>query len=119
MHGKQWVPQDGIDQERRRFCAALGTTVGAVCCVALFPKLAMAAELPHVPEDDATAKALGYKEDTTKVDDKKYPNHKPDQVCAKCTYYTGDAQAEYGPCQMFAGKSVHAKGWCQVYVKKA
>lgn len=74
------------------------------------------AELPHVAESDPTAAALGYKEDSTKVDKAKYPSHMPDQVCAKCKFFQGTA--EYSPCQLFPGKSVHAKGWCSAYAPK-
>jgi hypothetical protein len=28
------------------------------------------------------------------------------------------AGAEYVPCNIFAGREVHAKGWCKVYVKR-
>ena len=38
-------------------------------------------------ESDPVATALGYKEDTTKVDAAKYPMHKPEQRCDNCALY--------------------------------
>jgi hypothetical protein len=38
--------------------------------------------------------------------------------CANCNFYQGAATG-YGPCQLFPGKSVNAKGWCSGYAKKA
>jgi hypothetical protein len=62
--------------------------------------------------------ALGYKRDTTKVDGKKYPQHKPDQKCVGCLLYTGKPDGAEGPCGAFAGKLVAGPGWCVAYAKK-
>jgi hypothetical protein len=67
-------------------------------------------------ETDAIAMQMGYKVDTTKVDEKKYATHKPVQSCANCRFFQGSGDS--GPCQIFAGKSVVAKGWCQVWAAK-
>lgn len=72
-----------------------------------------------VVEADAQAKALGYVADTTKADGKKFPKHVATQNCANCVLYQGKAGAAAGPCPLFAGKQVTAKGWCSAYVKKA
>ncbi len=39
-------------------------------------------------------------------------------ACANCNFFQGGATA-YGPCQLFPGKAVNAKGWCAGYAKKA
>ena len=70
-------------------------------------------------ETDPQAVALGYKDDTTRVDEKKFPNHQATQICAGCQFYQGTAKDALAPCQIFAGKQVAAKGWCSSYVKKA
>lgn len=70
-------------------------------------------------QSDPTAKALGYSEDATKVDTKKYPTYKTGSVCANCTLYSGKVGAATGPCGAFGGKLVSAKGWCMAWVKKA
>jgi len=79
-------------------------------------RVARADDLPHVSESDATASALGYKEDASKVDAAKYPQHKAGTSCANCQFFGG--AAAYGPCQLFPGKAVNAKGWCSAYAAK-
>jgi hypothetical protein len=71
-----------------------------------------------VVETDATAAGLGYKADTTKVDDKKYPKHVAAQMCGTCALYQGKASDAAGGCPLFAGKQVSAKGWCSAWAKK-
>jgi len=73
---------------------------------------------PKLEESDAQATALGYKEDTTKVDKAKYPKHEAAQTCANCQLYQGKPKDPLGPCTLFAGKQVAAKGWCSAWVKK-
>lgn len=68
--------------------------------------------------NDPQAKALGYVEDATKVDAKANPNYKAGQNCANCLQYTAKATDPQGPCNIFPGKLVEAKGWCKVWVKR-
>ena len=72
-----------------------------------------------VSESDPQAVALGYKDDTTKVDNKKYPKHTPDQKCANCQFFQGKATDALGPCAVFGNRNVSAKGWCSSWTKKA
>lgn len=73
-----------------------------------------------VDEADPQAKALDYKNDTTKVDMKKYPKHVPaTDKCATCALYQGKPSDAAGPCPLFAGKLVAASAWCSAYTKKA
>lgn len=74
---------------------------------------------PMVNEKDAQAMSLGYAADSTKVDAKKYPKHAATQLCSNCALYTGKAGEASGPCGIFPGKHVAAKGWCSAYAKKA
>lgn len=69
-------------------------------------------------ESDPVATALGYKEDTTKVDAQKYPMHKAEQKCSTCALYTGKPGEPSGPCSVFANKIVTANGWCATFVLK-
>jgi hypothetical protein len=78
-----------------------------------------AGSTPKLEESDTQAVALGYKHDTTKVDQKKFPNHQATQVCSGCQFFQGTASNGWAPCTIFAGKQVAAKGWCSSYVKKA
>jgi hypothetical protein len=82
------------------------------------PRPGRAADLPHLTLDDPTAKALGYTEDSTKVDETKYPSHKAGMACANCNFYQGGAAA-FAACTLYSGKAVNAQGWCAGYAKKA
>jgi hypothetical protein len=72
-----------------------------------------------VDPKDPQAAALGYVEDTTKADKKKFPKHANDQKCNGCQLYSAAASAKEGPCAIFGGKLVAAEGWCNSWVKKA
>jgi hypothetical protein len=72
-----------------------------------------------VADTDPQGVALGYKADTTKVDDKKYPKHAATQQCSSCSLFQGKAGDKAGGCPLFAGKQVAAAGWCSAYAKKA
>ena len=73
---------------------------------------------PMLDEADPTAVALGYVADAARVDKAKYPNFVEGSNCANCALYQGAAGSEAGPCPLFAGKQVAAKGWCASYVKR-
>jgi len=107
-------PQNNVEPGRRQFFRLAGGAVGAVVLANVVPSLAQAADLPHLTLDDPTAKALNYTEDASKAP----APHQDGQSCANCNFYQGAATG-YGPCQLFVGKSVNAKGWCSGYAKKA
>jgi hypothetical protein len=70
-------------------------------------------------ETDPQAMALGYKEDTTKVDAKRFPNHAASQNCADCELFQGKPKDATGGCPLFAGKQVAAAGWCSAWTTNA
>ena len=74
-----------------------------------------------ITEDDGTAVAMGYKADHTAVDVAAWPRKAgPDganQQCTSCALYQA-VDGEYGNCPIFAGKLVHANGWCNGWVPK-
>jgi hypothetical protein len=112
---------DRRDRSRRSFIALAGVT-GAAALVGIRPALTFAQggqALPHLSESDPTGKALGYVEDASKVDKTKFPAYKPGAHCATCNFFQGKPSDEYGPCQIFPGKSVAAKGWCASHSPKA
>ena len=69
--------------------------------------------LPKVSEDDPTAQALSYVHDASTSD-----KAGEGQACKNCQLYTG-GDAEWGPCSIFPGKAVSAKGWCVSWVQRA
>ena len=107
-------PSQQPDESRRRFFKTAGGALGVVLLANSLPRTARADDLPHLTTDDPTAKALNYTEDSTKAP----PPHQDGQACASCNFFQGGTSA-YGPCQLFAGKAVNAKGWCSGYAKKA
>lgn len=103
---------------RRQFLQLAVFAAGTAAASSILVGKARAADLPHLTLDDATAKALGYVEDSSKVDAAKFPAHKPGQECDKCSFYQGAAGSEYAACTLFPGKAVHAKGWCSGFAAK-
>ena len=87
---------------------------------------ALAADLPMVSEKDPQAVGLGYQSDASKVDIKKFPKRAGEegkkQLCSGCMFYQGGAdplKTKAAPCQLFPGKQVSAKGWCNSWAKNA
>jgi hypothetical protein len=85
---------------------------------------ATAAKTEVLKESDPQAVALGYKEDATKVDTKKWPKRAtPDgqkQFCWNCQLYQSKSDkpgsVPQAPCTLFANKQVKGKGWCNSWV---
>jgi len=79
-------------------------------------------ELPELSLDDPTAKALGYRHDAANVDLDKYPQRgtaeAADHYCRNCTLFQVSEDNEWGPCTLFPGKRVNARGWCSGYTPK-
>ncbi len=103
---------------RRNFLFKLAVTAGAPLALAN----SLCAQTPppaaKLEETDPLAVALGYKEDTTKVDAAKYPQHKAEQICSGCALYQGKPGEASGPCAAVGMKLVMAGGWCSAYAKK-
>ena len=94
----------------------------ALAGLAAIPVVGIATRADAAPAmldvNDPQAKGLGYVTDTTKVDAKANPMHKPEQKCANCVQYQGKAGDAAAPCVIFAGKLVASNGWCKVWAKK-
>ncbi len=97
---------------RRRFLKLACVVVGA----GTLARSARADDLPHLAETDPTAAALGYKEDASQVDPAKAAQKKPGAVCGNCQFFSGGGA--FGPCQLFPGKAVSAKGWCSAHAPR-
>lgn len=67
-----------------------------------------AASAAMLSPDDPTAKALGYVEVSTIAD----------KHCGNCNLYTGSG-GDAGPCAIFPGKEVAAKGYCNSWIPKS
>ncbi|RYZ70298.1 MAG: hypothetical protein EOP05_13505 [Proteobacteria bacterium] len=118
------------NQNHRRSFLKLGTLglLGAVVAAKVGAPSTANAQAPagDVKETDANAKALGYYEDQSKVDAKKFPKHKSDAAknahCYNCMFYmtkeADPSKTVKAPCSIFANKNVKAKAWCNTWALK-
>lgn len=99
---------------RRQFL----TGILATAAVGLLPMpAAHAADAPHLTEDDATAKSLGYVASAAKA--AKDPAYKKGSSCAGCALYqAAQEKGGYAPCAAFPGKAVSKSGWCRAFAAK-
>ncbi|HYA20911.1 MAG TPA: high-potential iron-sulfur protein [Burkholderiales bacterium] len=111
------MKQSSINIHRRDF---LKMSTLAAASVAIGIRAGVSgAQGAQVNESDPTAQSLGYKHDASKVDKAKFPKYAAGQSCSNCQLYQGKPGDAWGPCPIFGGKNVNAKGWCSAYVKKA
>jgi hypothetical protein len=99
---------------RRQFVILAASFVSA----ASLPASSNAAA-PVLSENDPTARSLSYRSNAAQVDRARFPRYQPGDACASCQFYRGTAGSEMGPCAIYGGKLVNAKGWCNAYAKKS
>ena len=104
---------------RRDFLVSVSTMVGAAAFAAALTPVADAKALPHLTTQDPQAQALHYTENVSKIDAQKDPTHTAGAKCANCKLYQGSSDEPFGPCQLYPGKAVSAKGWCMGYQQKS
>jgi len=99
---------------RRRFFKITAVGLAAAPFATALMSGAAHAVVP-VKETDPTAAALGYVADATKS------TKRADKAatCSSCSLFSGKNGAADGPCTIFQGNLVSAKGWCSAWVKKA
>ncbi len=102
---------DERTESRRQFLKfAAGTAaVAAVVGSGAFSRVANAAQLTPLKPSDPMAKALHYTNDASTT---KNPKHQKGADCSNCMFYKGKAGSTDGPCAIFPGHTVKAKGWC-------
>jgi len=61
---------------------------------------------------DPKAVKLGYVENASTVDTKKYPAYVAGSKCENCLLLQGKAGDTYRPCTLFPGSLVAVTGWC-------
>jgi hypothetical protein len=87
-------------------------SMAAVATALLRPRPSQAAEPPHLNVKDPAALELGYVENASQVDVKKYPSYIKGSNCENCLLLQGATGAHYRPCNLFPGKLVSVSGWC-------
>ena len=96
---------------RRRLLSNLALAAGGAAVLPAMSARA-AAELPHLDVNEPAAVKVGYVEQATAVDAKKFPSYEKGSTCANCAQLQGPEGAAYRPCTLFPGKSVAVAGWC-------
>ena len=91
----------------------------SVASLALSAARTASAQPARLVEADPQAVALGYRDDATKVDAKKFTAYAAGHNCANCQLFQGKPGEALGACGLVGGKLVNAKGWCIAWVKKA
>ncbi|MEO6186977.1 MAG: high-potential iron-sulfur protein [Steroidobacteraceae bacterium] len=104
--------------QRRYILKTAALSMVAIPAAGLLQKARAAAPLPLLDPNDATAKALGYVANATKVDAKANPTYKPGQHCGNCVQFQGKLTDKQAACPLFAGRDVLSAGWCKVWVQK-
>jgi hypothetical protein len=89
-------------------------------CIAAGPLVAGTgrghAQFPKVDENEPKATAIGYRHDTTKVDQVRYPKHEPSQQCHNCLAFAPEKPGDkWGECDLMSDRLVHRTGWCSSY----
>jgi len=113
------MKHDGPVNERRRVLNLGSLVIASIAMVPGSAAVFAQAPPPRVEESDEQAQTLGYRHDAAEVDKTRFPEHRPGQMCSNCKVYLGKPGEPWGPCPIFHGKQVSAKGWCHSYVPKA
>ena len=103
----------------RRELVKSGLLAGALApVIALVGNDARAAELTPLDPKDPLATSLHFTTDASKVDAKANPTFKAGQRCGTCAQFKGKPTDATAGCNIFAGHSVPAGGWCQVWAQR-
>ena len=107
------MSETNIDQQKRRLLKLSVMGVAAVPLGALVVQRGVLAEdVPHLSEDDPTAKALSYVHDAASAPAGK---RKEGTLCKNCNLIQSQ-EGEWRPCSIFPGKLVNENGWCAAWV---
>ena len=110
---------DAVSREARRRFLQIATAGIAAAPFGgmLVMRRARAAEKVD-PKSDL-AQQLGYTPDASTVDTSQWPMYEKGHDCANCQLFHGDQGAELGPCDLFGGELVEAKGWCSGWTERS
>jgi hypothetical protein len=86
--------------------------LGAATAAGLPPRSRGAESGQRLDIHDPAAAALGYVENASQVDSKKFPQFVPGSNCENCLQLQGKPGNNYRPCSLFPGKLVAVSGWC-------
>jgi High potential iron-sulfur protein len=86
--------------------------LGAASAASFAVRPSRGAEPAKLDVNDPAAVAVGYVENASKVDAKKYPKYVAGSNCDNCLLLGGKPGNNYRPCSLFQGKLVSVSGWC-------
>lgn len=66
-------------------------------------------------ENAPMAKALGFKQDASKVDKARFKKYQPGQNCVNCAQFVKKNDS-WGECKIIKGGLVSKDGWCSSYL---
>ena len=100
---------------RRALLRNMGMIAGAAAGAAAgaHANASSPADPPRLDVKDPAAVALGYVENASQVDIKKFPDYVQGTNCENCLQLQGTAGNNYRPCTIFPGKLVSVSGWCK------
>ncbi len=108
---------------RRKFISTTSRTLATIPVVAVLGEPAFgeqAGATAKLDETNPTAVALGYRHDANEVDVGRFAKRASEegkkQFCDNCLHYKSSDEEGWGPCAIFPGFAVAAKGWCNVWV---
>jgi hypothetical protein len=80
-------------------------------------KGSQAAGLTPLDTKDTAASALGFVTEASSATSN--PLYKQGQHCASCMHYLGRPSDPTGGCNIYAGHTVPANGWCSVWSQRS
>ena len=107
------MPKTNVDKQRRNVMKLAFAGAAAVPLSSLLVQTrAWGGDMPHLSEDDPTAKALNYVHDAKNAPADK---RKEGTFCHNCNLIQSQ-EGEWRGCSIFPGKLVKAEGWCAGWV---
>jgi hypothetical protein len=108
-----------VEMKRRRLLKFGPLVIASVAMTAGAKNVLAQALQSRVDENETKARNIGYRHDVSAVDQAKYPKYQAGTMCSNCQFFKGAPGEPWGPCQVFSGRQVSAKGWCMSYWKQA
>ena len=95
---------------RRHLLLKVLATSALLPALEVVAKASQGAGLTPLDSKDSAASALGFVADASSASSN--PMYKKGQRCATCLHYLGQPTDAMGGCNIYAGRSVPANGWC-------
>jgi hypothetical protein len=110
---------DTVSQEARRRFLKLATAGVAAAPFGGMLVMRRARAQEKVDPKSELAQQLGYTPDASTVDASQWPTYQKNQTCSNCQLFHAKEGEEWGPCDLFGGQLVHAKGWCSGWTERS